>query len=47
MNANDLGNNVDKVYVISDKQTNAITDNYQQAAKWVATNIQAQLNNIK
>ena len=46
-NANDLGNNVDKIYVISDKQTNAATDDYQQAAKWSAANIQTQLNNIK
>lgn len=46
-NANDLGNNIDKIYVISDKQTNAATDDYQQAAKWSAANIQTQLNNIK
>ncbi|MFV9924946.1 MAG: thioredoxin domain-containing protein [Francisella endosymbiont of Hyalomma scupense] len=43
-NANDLDNNVDKIYVISDKQTNAATDDYQQAAKWSAANIQTQLN---
>lgn len=31
----------------SDKQINAATDDYQQAAKWSAANIQTQLNNIK
>lgn len=47
MNAKQLESNTDKIYVISDKQTNSVTDDYQEAAKWSASKIQTQLKNMK
>ncbi|MEY8701504.1 thioredoxin domain-containing protein [Francisella philomiragia] len=47
MSAEQLEGNTGKIYVISDKQTNSVTNDYQAAAKWSASKIQTQLKNMK
>lgn len=47
MSSDQLEENADKIYVISGKETNDATDDFQEAAKWSASKIGDQLKNIK